>query len=315
MTKLYAYLTMFILLPMLMGFKSDDGLMWQVEKKGRIIYIVGVIHFVPEDMNEMPLHIGDKFQESQILVVESIERKNEGGKVDVNFDFEADQKSIKLLDELISLGVIPAADRSNLIRTSPHDLSLMVQPIVSKYRADKSIAEEPIPSYKVVYGFDYQFVMAALKKKNPLLALEPRIAPKLSWMHECNTNQYYQMILSSIQKYALDSSKRNVWGTDFLGQVKNSISGDEKFLLADMQSTNERDISAHLTAICNIIPRNKNWISKIQSILEETQPDEKIFMPIGYSHLLGKDNLLQLLEADGYKVTRLRSSEPQLQTK
>ena len=51
-----------------------------------------------------------------------------------------------------------------------------------------------------------------------------------------------------------------------------------------------------------ISDRNASWIPKIEQLLKENR---NAIVVVGTGHLVGKDNVVQLLEKKGYKVTQL----------
>ena len=51
-----------------------------------------------------------------------------------------------------------------------------------------------------------------------------------------------------------------------------------------------------------LVDRNNNWLPQIEAMFDSKDTE---FVLVGALHLVGKDGLLQRLEAAGYKVTQL----------
>jgi uncharacterized protein YbaP (TraB family) len=50
-----------------------------------------------------------------------------------------------------------------------------------------------------------------------------------------------------------------------------------------------------------IIQRNKKWISRIEDLMRQ---DENVLVIVGAGHLVGTENILELLKKKGYKIVR-----------
>ena len=50
-----------------------------------------------------------------------------------------------------------------------------------------------------------------------------------------------------------------------------------------------------------IIQRNKRWISRIEDLMRQ---DENVLVIVGAGHLVGTENILELLKKKGYEIVR-----------
>ena len=54
-----------------------------------------------------------------------------------------------------------------------------------------------------------------------------------------------------------------------------------------------------------LVKRNHRMADRIEALRRDT-PDERLFVAVGALHLVGTENLPQLLQARGYEISRVR---------
>ena len=82
-----------------------------------------------------------------------------------------------------------------------------------------------------------------------------------------------------------------------------SVYNDENITdLLDMMDDDENSsVAKHQDKL--LVTRNKNWISKIKTYANE----QATFFGVGAGHLAGENGVINLLRAEGYTVTAVRS--------
>ena len=77
-------------------------------------------------------------------------------------------------------------------------------------------------------------------------------------------------------------------------------SGDEKTLVDLVVNRMKEESPKGFKTM--MIDRNKDWVPKIENMFGD---DDKEFVLVGVGHLVGEDNVIELLKEKGYKVTKL----------
>lgn len=78
--------------------------------------------------------------------------------------------------------------------------------------------------------------------------------------------------------------------------------GDDQGLHAEIVAEMETDYPDLYQRL--LLGRNQAWMPKLGAMLDDSQQDDALVV-VGAAHLIGKDGVVQMLEAKGYKVERL----------
>jgi uncharacterized protein YbaP (TraB family) len=83
------------------------------------------------------------------------------------------------------------------------------------------------------------------------------------------------------------------------------LEGDgEKLAAALVQGSGDRTLARKFEAEV-LVKRNHRMADRIEALRRDT-PDERLFVAVGALHLVGTENLPQLLQARGYDISRVR---------
>ncbi|MHA7967434.1 TraB/GumN family protein [Paenibacillus sp. CAU 1782] len=268
---------------------KSKGFMWQVEKNGNTVYLLGSIHVANEAMYPLRDVIEEAFQASDYLAVE-IDGTNEEADVGAILDelgVYRDGTTLKnhvsaetyaeVVELLTALELKPDA----LDKYKPWFASLLLSSLGSESS-----------EYEAELGIDNYFMDKALKRQIPIMELESyRLQYEMFDGFSPELQEGY--LLGTIYNFYSEEdgvdNLSEMWVTgdlDTLSKMANDSSGNEEYYNAMLKN------------------RNIAMVDKIDGFLKGT--DQKTyFVVVGALHMAGKDGLVTLLEQKGYVVNRL----------
>ncbi|OHD12862.1 MAG: hypothetical protein A2Z96_02520 [Spirochaetes bacterium GWB1_48_6] len=250
------------------------------------ITILGSLHFGTEEMYPLPHSVTQAYDRSGILILETdLAQKADPAVLMARIQLPPGKTLSSFLDQ----------ETLDILNPLLPQLGLRLQDLepFQPWYVDLSISLKLIQQtgLKPDLGVDQWFFTryaAAKKDLRPLETME------------------YQLSILAPEKIGeqIVSLKETIKQTqDFKGYldklVKAWIRGDDKLLQEEYLNSLEA-----LPELYDrfIIQRNKKWADKLNLWVGE---DQKFFMVVGVAHLVGKDSVLNLLEARGFKLTRL----------
>jgi uncharacterized protein len=270
---------------------SAKSYLWQVKGNGINFWIVGVSHTIPKNEFPVPEKINKIFEVSSTVVMEAnLAEKSEYKKS--NFSVDRYKESDAVGQELLRKGKIHKAIAEEIPRTSTFDLpSLFAQALAnfdSDYLKSKTLWED---------GFDKQLVKRAMLQGKKLGFLESTTDRDRILDTACSSKEDHLRMTKSLAGW-LDSGE-NVLKQGALSQrllASGNFTAFEKYWVERLANYEFEKMFVD----CLVIPRNKTWINTITS--NRSHFDNSLVL-VGASHLLGQDNLLSLLELNGFEVT------------
>ena len=123
------------------------------------------------------------------------------------------------------------------------------------------------------------------------------------------TDLFVNMDLAEIQEHISAIIK-----TGFTAELFDDYSQKINSLIDTVNSGDSKALSSYINNWCNedaeqceslLYTRNRNWMPKIEELLHQKQDS---LVVVGAGHLVGEQNLIQLLKQKGYRVRRFYNS-------
>ena len=263
---------------------------WQVSKGESTLYIAGTVHMLPQAQFPLPDAFEQSYQRAEKLIFEADIRELEtakGAQLLMRHARYQDQRNLKqVLSEATYKQLEQAAASFGIslktLNSFKPDFVLLNLMQAALQRA--GMAGEGVDSY---------FLQQALSDNKALGFLE-------------TTEQQLSLLLNASESHEDEFVKQNLAQFDELEQQLNDIiaawrSGDTNALAAlAMAFTDTPEGKQFYDTL--LVQRNKNWLPHIKQMLETTEVE---LVLIGALHLAGDNNVLQLLQQNGYSITQL----------
>ncbi|NLS11643.1 TraB/GumN family protein [Vibrio sp. SM6] len=257
---------------------------WEITQHQMTIRIIGSIHVGDASFYPLPKAITEPLTTADGLIIEadlSTTKPLRYPKTDITTDAILTQPQKKTLERLANTLGLPAAP---LLESAPW---LTAATIELTLAAKAGMTPE--------YGVDQHLVVLAQKDGVPLLPLE--------------TAQYQLDLLTGdaedgkalLQAYLQPATKSEA---NFRCMIESWQAGNTRNLA---QFANNPEMSKPLKERLLYL-RNQDWARKIMRWTVE-RPGEYV-MVVGALHLVGQDNLLELLKNRGFSVKRLTQADP-----
>ncbi len=264
--------------------------MWQIDGASNSIYLLGSIHMLREKDHPIPSAIYAAYAQAEALIME----------IDMDdIDPVAEQA---LATEL---GLIQ--DGRALPDLMGPELYAEAESLAQELQIPLKLLKKSEPWYAAInvemmmlmrigfnptHGVEFHLSEFAKRDNKEISGLETtrqqlEILDNLSL--ESQREMLIQTMSDSTELTKIMDEMINAW---FYGDIEFL----EKNLLADMQ-----DLEELHEAI--VVDRNRNWVEKIQDLLEEK--DDYLII-VGVLHLVGEEGVPQLLSQRGHEVTQLR---------
>lgn len=259
---------------------------WVLEEGSHRVFLLGSVHLLPPDMIWMRGEIEDARTKAQVFVFEAPLRDSE--KAMASFV----ERHGKLPAGQTLQGMMPVADFEALEQASlavqyPPKLLLPFRPwLAAVYLELYSYLKA---GYSPYYGVDRVIEHDAELRHAPFAYLES-VDEQLSYFLK-QTPEAEMSYLRSTVHDVLDSP-------ELPGQLIDAwAQGDTKRLgeLIDAGMASTPQLKAQL-----LISRNRKWVPQIVGMLRSGKTH---FITVGAGHLIGRDSIVAMLRAKGFKVT------------
>ena len=263
--------------------------LWKVEGRTNALYLFGSIHFLKKDFYPLPQPIEDAYKQSQVVVFE------------VNLDeMGSPESQLKMLQS----GKQPegqtlkdSLSKETYAKLEAH-LSESGAPIVL-FDALRPwvVAVALIGSELMKLGFnpeegvDKYFFGKAKKDKKEIAPLET-LDFQLSFFTGLTKQEEDAMLRETLQE--ISNFKKD------LQQIIDAWKIGDTKALEKLTLDAMRDYPQLHKKL--LIDRNKQWVDKLQKLHAS---GKTVFVVVGAAHLVGKDSVIDLLNAKGLKVRQL----------
>jgi uncharacterized protein YbaP (TraB family) len=270
---------------------SSNGLIWKVSSRRSTIYLLGSIHVGSSDMYPLPRHIEEAFRQSSVLVVE----------VDLN---KIDRSKLEPL--LMTKGMYPLHD-SLWNHVSPETKTLVTRfcdenglpsaafARVKPWLATVMASMLPMQASGMTpeLGIDQHFLNLAA---NTMRVEQLETAEwQLRLLADIPESQQEQYLASTIKSAAVSQQVVNqfksAWMTGDAGKLDTLVSGAWEGA-SGLQNKIFGDRNPHMADVAEQCLKN----------------NQRCFVVVGAGHLVGHEGVVRLLQARGFKVEQLFSS-------
>ena len=263
--------------------------LWQVEKNGVTSYLLGTVHLGDQQMAGLPSYVKKAIEKTEKLVVE----------VDLSKINPLEQQQI-----MISYMMLPPG------KTLKSEISAKNYKALSNYLTKQGLSMElfqPMQPFAVMlqitlmeyqkagyqdtYGIDKQVMNVAQRLQIPIMQLET-LEQQMGMFKSFNKHNN-KMIEDGLKELA-DMDK---YFNRLIGSWKR---GDDAALESYYRETFTGDSYSALTEKVLLTNRNKDWVKQLKSKLTQ----KPHFIAVGALHLHGPEGLLDLLEKEGFKLSK-----------
>ncbi len=270
-------------------------LLFVAERDGAVFYLYGSIHAAPPEALPPPIEVREAFERSSLLVTEVPLSDDllESMSIDVaEMMFYPEGES---LDELFTANEWQTVVEWARGASIPIEVIRQMRPWAASVMVAES-APTP-PGFSFENGLDLYFGNKGAARGVPNIGLET-VDEQLRLLAAGTPSEQAALFLESIVNIEDSMEVIDLYEAWRAGDVDAL----EQIVL-DGVGPAESDAFVAL-----LVARNENWADRIANdpALSLTGPS---FVVVGAAHLVGPGNLLELLEADGFSVRRVSSSE------
>lgn len=263
--------------------------LWKVEGRTNALYLFGSIHFLKKDFYPLPQPIEDAYKQSQVVVFE------------VNLDaMDSPESQLKMLESgkqpegqtlKDSLTKETYAKLESYLSESGAPIALF-SPLRPWMVAVALIGSELMKlGYNPEEGVDKYFFGKAKKDKKEIVPLET-LDFQLQFFTGLTKQEEDAMLRETLQE--ISNFKK-----DLQAIIDAWKTGDTKALEKLMLDAMRDYPQLHKKLL---IDRNKQWAEKLQKLHAS---GKTVFVVVGAAHLVGKDSVIDLLNAKGLKARQL----------
>lgn len=262
---------------------------WKVSKGEDAVYVGGTIHILPVSEFPLPVAFTETYEKSDTLVFET--------ELPDPTDVGAQQKMIEAmaytdestLKDKLSAETFTALDQylsmfgANAEQLSRFKPGLVATMLITMEAQRVNMGGE---------GVDAYFTQLAKRDDKPREYLET-IDFQLNMLANMGVGEEERFIsetLSTLPEFKeIMRSTINAWRE-----------GDSEAIETLVIDTFKRESPSSFDDV--FTKRNQNWVPQIEAMFGD---DDKEFVLVGAGHLVGKGNVLELLESKGFKIEQL----------
>ena len=260
--------------------------LWRIEKSGKQAFVFGTIHVLPEDVKWETPALRHAVEASDRLVLEA-----EG------LDDPAATKAI--FDRLGRSPGLPRLSSRIPVEERPALTSMMNRGNLRE--ADLSRYESWAASLLLSAVSQGEMGLSGAMGVEPALTADFRAAGKPVHGLETVADQFslFDRLPDDVQRRLLVDSIDDPKDSraQYDGMMRAWLSGDMKAIARDFVAELAPDPALAKPLLTD---RNRAWAKHIPSLAG------KPFIAVGAAHLAGPDNLLTLLQREGYRITRIQ---------
>lgn len=262
--------------------------LWIVEKDGKTLYLFGSIHLLPPELKWDRPELQKARSASQVFVFEAPVNDNAGNAKMTEFV----QKSGMLpagqtLDKVLPPALFKDMEKASWSVQYPPKLLLAYRPWFAAVNLE--LFGYIKAGFSTYYGVDHVVEEEAKERKAELAYLET-VDDQLS--HFANLDRKTEIaylratVRGILEQPEMPYEFLYAWGSDKTDAMANEV---EKGF-AEVPA-----LRAQL-----LVARNRNWVPQLVQMLGSGKTH---FVTVGAGHLVGKDSVVAMLRAKGFKVT------------
>ncbi|MDR0271433.1 TraB/GumN family protein [Paenibacillus sp.] len=265
------------------------GFMWEVEKNGNTVYLVGSMHIADDSFYPLRSELEKAFAEADYLGVEiDLSKAADEAQQKIIMDLSMYQDGTTLKDHVSSATYAKVGKILEQSGMKPNAMDAFKPWVVgTTINSLKSVKA----GYEAASGVDLYFTQKANERKIPVLELES-----------------YKSQLGMFDGFSKELQEKNL--NDVLDNF--DVLDDTVKKMAEMWKTGSEEQLLELTNSITadgeynkamLIDRNIKMADKIDGYLKSNKKEE-YFIVVGAAHYLGENGIIKLLEEKGYTVVR-----------
>lgn len=269
--------------------KKTRHSLWKVEAKGNTVYLLGSVHFLHETNYPLAEVINTAFEKSKVVAFETDMKKLE---------------SIEIQQKILSKAMLPG-DQTIRDVVSPETYSSLSNyldeagmPTLVFDRLKPGLAALTLAVLELTklgfdpeYGVDKHFHKRAEKAGKEFVALE-----SVEFQVDLVTS-FGKTEAEDLLKATLKDLKRS---RSIFGELTSAWEKGDSEKLESLLNDSMKEVPDLFKRM--VTDRNKSWVPRIEEMLKGKQTAIVI---VGAGHLAGKESVVDLLRAKGYKVEQL----------
>ncbi len=290
LNRIHLLITVFFIFSALFSMASQaDSSVWKVTKNNDHIYIGGTVHILPPSAFPLPKEFEQAYNKTHSIALETELPDPSDTRFQMKMMQQMTYNNEDRLKDFISAKTYQ--DLSNYVKALGADLSMFEQ-FKPGFLMTMLALLEAKKSELSGEGVDAFYSTKAKMDKKNITYLED-VSFQLNMIANMGAGNEERFIKSSL-------SQMKNFKTLFLGLLAAWRTGNEQQLYELGIKPMEEDPK---TIDSLLIQRNKNWIPHIERMFNNDSHKE--FVLVGVAHLVGKESVLALLKAKGYKIEKI----------
>ena len=263
--------------------------LWKIEGRTNAMYLFGSIHFLKKEFYPLPQPVEDAYKQSQVVVLE----------VDLG-EMDSPEAQVKMLQsgkaaEGETLKDVLSKETYAKLEAHLTEAGLPIavfDPLRPWMVAVALISTEIIKlGYNPDEGVDKYFYGKVKKDKKEIVPLET-LDFQLGLFTSLTKQEQDAMVRETLQE--ISNFKK-----DLQGIIDAWKTGDTQALQKLMFEAMRDYPQLHKKLL---LDRNRQWVDKLQNLHAS---GKTVFVVVGAAHLVGKDSVVDLLNAKGLKARQL----------
>jgi uncharacterized protein YbaP (TraB family) len=263
--------------------------LWKVEGASNEVYILGSVHLLKKEHYPLATPIESAFTNSRIAVFEADMGEMQNPEVQMRMMSKSMLPAGETLKGQLSADVYEAFAKRLEQNGLPAEVFDRFKPSMAAMML--SVMELLKTCADPEYGVDKHFHGRAMKEGKEIVPLETVDFQISMFTDMCKAEG--ELLLKTTLK-DIDKTQR-FYGEIITAWQTGDAAAVEKLL-------NEAIIESPEIYKRMLTDRNRQWLPKIEQFLRSNR---NTIVIVGAGHLVGKDSVLALLEAKGFKVTQL----------
>jgi len=268
---------------------QEKNFLWKAQGGNNTVYILGSIHLLKRDSAALKPIVQEVFSKSKRLVLE-IDLVNEGPE---KFQQLLAQKGLNPDGKLLAEQLSP--ETYELTAQKATDLGVDIKLLAPLKPWVVALTMVVMQLQKLGYdpnlGIDHQLAQRAQQANKPVSGLETAEFQIEIFSRLSAPQQELFLRRSLLEMEQLEKSLDDIVAAWNSGDVDRG----ERLFLESLRAFPELKDEI-------LDRRNRSWIAPIERFLKQ---DEDILVVVGAAHLVGKEGVIELLKARGYKLEQM----------
>ena len=263
--------------------------LWKVEGRTNAMYLFGSIHFLKKDFYPLPQPIEEAYKQSQIVVLEADLGENTSPEAQMKMLQSGKAAEGETLKDVLSKETYAKLEA----HLTESGLPIAIFDPLRPWMVAVALVSAEIMKlgYNPEDGVDKYFFGKVKEDKKEMVHLET-LDFQLGLFTSLTKQEQDAMLRETLQE--VSNFKQHLQGI-----IEAWRTGDtqalEKFMLEAMRDYPQ----LHKKLLTD---RNKLWVDKLQKLHAS---GKTVFVVVGAAHLVGKDSVIDLLNAKGLKARQL----------